>query len=336
MKPKILITSRSYGRYYPDQLERLRSLGETVYAENPPLKEDRLSQIIQEYDAIVAGLDDYTEKVLEKAEKLKILARYGVGIDNVDLKKATELGIIVTYTPGANIIAVAEHTFALILSLIKNIPRLNEVAKKGEWSGRRELNRELYGKVLGIIGLGNIGRTVAVMAKGFGMEVIAYSPRVKKEDADKVGVRLVSLEELLQKSDIVTIHTSYSPEKYHLIGEEQLKIMKKTAYIVNTARGELIDEKALVKALRRGDIAGAALDVFEQEPPSPDNELLKLDNVIVTPHAASHTWEAVRRMGEMVTEDIEAVLKGFKPRNIANPEVLQRTNLRARITHANK
>ncbi|MCL7384560.1 MAG: phosphoglycerate dehydrogenase, partial [Thaumarchaeota archaeon] len=216
-----------------------------------------------------------------------------------------------------------------------NIPRLNEAVKKGEWSGRRELNRELYGKVLGIIGLGSIGRTVAVMAKGFGMEVIAYSPHVKKEEADKIGVKLVSLEELLQKSDIVTIHTSYSPEKYHLIGEEQLKMMKKTAYIINTARGELIDEKALVKALRSGDIAGAALDVFEQEPPT-DNELLKLENVIVTPHSASHTWEAVRRMGEMVTEDIEAVLKGFKPRNIANPEVLQRTNLRARITYPNK
>ncbi len=331
MKQKILVTSRSYGRYYPDQLERLKSLGEVVYAENPPLKEDRLSQIIHEYDAIVAGLDDYTAKVLEKAERLKILARYGVGIDNVDLKKATELGIIVTYTPGANTIAVAEHTFSLILSLIKNIPKLNEAAKRGEWGGKRELNRELYGKVLGIVGLGSIGRAVAAMAKGFGMEVIAYSPRVKKEDAEKIGVKLVSLEELLQKSDVVSIHTSYSPQKYHLIGERQLKMMKKTAYLVNTARGELIDEKALVNALKNGDIAGAALDVFEHEPPSPDNELLKLDNVIVTPHAASHTWEAVRRMGEMVTEDIEAVLKGLKPKNIANPEVLERSNIRVKV-----
>lgn len=332
MRPKILVTSRSYGRYYPDQLERLKKLGEVVYVENPPLKEDKLIQLIGEYDAVVAGLDEYSAKVLEKAEKLKILARYGVGIDNVDLKKATELGIIVTYTPGANTIAVAEHSFALILSLIKNIPKLNEVAKKGEWNGRRELNRELYGKVLGIIGLGSIGRTVAIMARGFGMEVIAYSPRVKKEDAEKIGVKLVSLEELLQKSDVISLHTSYSPEKYHLIGEEQLKMMKKTAVIVNTARGELMDEKALVKALKNGDILGAALDVFELEPPSPDDELLKLENVIVTPHAASHTWEAVRRMGEMVTEDIKAVLEGVRPKNIANPEVLQRENLRVRIS----
>ncbi|MCX8187568.1 MAG: phosphoglycerate dehydrogenase [Nitrososphaeria archaeon] len=331
MEAKILITSRSYGRHYPDQLERLKRLGDVVYAENPPLKEDKLLQIIDQYNAIVAGLDEYTGKVLEKASDLKILARYGVGLDNVDLKKATELGIIVTYTPGANTIAVAEHTFALILSLIKNIPRLNEVAKRGEWAGRRELNRELYGKVLGIIGLGSIGRAVAAMAKGFGMEVIAYSPHVKKEDAERLGVKLVSLEELLQKSDVISIHTSYSPEKYHLIGEKELGLMKKTAYLINTARGELVDEKALINALKKGAIAGAALDVFEKEPPSLDNELLKLDNVIVTPHAASHTWEAVRRMGEMVTEDIEAALSGIKPKNMANPEVLQRSNLRIKL-----
>jgi len=331
MRPKILVTSRSYGRYYPDQLEKLKSVGEVVFAEKPPLKEDDLLKIIGQYDAVVAGLDEYTARVMEEAKNLKIIGRYGVGLDNVDLKAATEHGIIVTYTPGANTNAVAEHTFALMLSLLKRIPQLNEAGKKGEWRRRGGLNWELQGKTLGIIGLGRIGRTVAKMAKAFDVNIIAYSPHVPREEAEKLGIKLVSLEELLSKADIVSLHTSLTPEKYHMIGEREFKLMKKTAIIVNTARGELIDEDALVKALKNGEIAGAALDVLEKEPPPPDSELLKLENVIITPHAAAHTWEAVRKMGDMVTEDIIAVLNGRKPKYIANPEVLEKENLRIKL-----
>ncbi len=331
MASRILVTSRSYGRYYPDQLEKLKSAGEVEFAEKPPLKEDNLVKIIGRYDAVVAGLDEYTARVIEEAKSLKVIGRYGVGLDNVDLNAATEHGIIVTYTPGANTNAVAEHTFALIFSLVKNIPKLNEAGKRGIWARRGELNRELQGKVLGIIGLGRIGRAVARMAKAFDMRVIAYSPHAPKEEADKLGVQLVTLEELLSNSDIVSIHTSLAPEKYHMIGGKELKLMKKTAYLVNTARGELIDENALVKALKNGEIAGAALDVLEKEPPPPDSELLSLDNIIITPHAASHTWEAVKRMGDMVTEDVIAVLRGMKPKYLANPEVLKKENLRIKI-----
>jgi len=331
MSPKILVTSRSYGRYYPDQLEKLKSVGEVDFAEKPPLKEDDLLKIIGQYDAVVAGLDEYTARVIEEAKNLKIIGRYGVGLDNVDLKAATEKGIIVTYTPGANTNAVAEHTFALMLALLKKIPQANEAGKKGEWRRKGGLNWELQGKTLGIIGLGRIGRAVAKMAKAFDMEVIAYSPHAPREEAEKLGVKLVSLEELLSKADVVSLHTSLTPEKYHMIGEKEFKLMKKTAIIVNTARGELIDEDALVKALKNGDIAGAALDVLEKEPPPPDSELLKLENVIITPHTAAHTWEAVRKMGDMVTEDIIAVLSGKKPKYIANPEVLEKGNLRAKI-----
>jgi D-3-phosphoglycerate dehydrogenase len=330
-RPKILVTSRSYGRYYPDQLERLKSVGEVVFSETAPLKEEDLLKMVGEYDAIVAGVDEYTARVLDAAKNLKILARYGVGVDNVDLEAATRNGIIVTYTPGANTNAVAEHTFALIMALVRDIPKLNEAGKQGLWGKGRGLGRELRGKTLGIIGLGRIGRTVAEIAKGFGMTVIAYSPRVPREEAEKLGIKLVSLEELLSTADIVSIHTSMSPEKYHMIGERELRMMKKTAYLVNTARGELIDEAALVKALKEGWIAGAALDVLEKEPPPPDSELLKLENIIITPHAGAHTWEAVKNMGDMVTEDIIAVFRGERPKNIANPEVLERKNLRAKI-----
>ncbi len=328
---RILITARSYGVHCPDQLERLEKLGEVTRAKNPPLKADTLAQIIHEYDAIVAGLDEYTASVLEKAEKLRILARYGVGLNNVDLKKATELGIIVTYTPSANAISVAEHTLALILSLVKNIVQSNENVKRGEWAGQRELNSELHGKVLGIIGLGKIGGMVAQIVKALGMTVIAYDPYLKREDAERLGVELLPLEKLLQISDIVSIHAPYSHETHHMIGERELSMMKKDAYIINTARGGLIDEKALIDALKKRIIAGAALDVLEMEPPPPNYELIKMDNVLVTPHSASHTREAVRRMTEMVTGDVEAVLRGEKPKYVANPEVLYRDNLRVKF-----
>lgn len=331
MRFKILITPRSFGVNYPDQLERLEKLGEVTRAKNPPLKAEMLAQIIHEYDAIIAGLDEYTASVLEKAEKLLILARYGVGLDNIDLKKATELGIIVTYTPSANAISVAEHTLALMLSLVKNIIHSNESVRRGEWVEQRELSRELHGKILGLVGLGKIGSLVAQMAKALGMTVIAYDPYLKKEDAERLGVELLPLDKLLQSSDIVSLHVPYSRETHHMIGERELSMMKKDALIINTARGGLIDERALIAALKKRIIAGAALDVFEIEPPPPNYELIKMDNVLVTPHAASHTREAVRRMTEMVTGDVEAVLRGDKPKYVANPEVLYSDNLRVKF-----
>ncbi len=163
------------------------------------------------------------------------------------------------------------------------------------------------------------------------MNVISYSPRARPEDAAKIGVKLVSLEELLKNSDIIVLTTSYSPEKYHLINEERLRIMKKNSYLINVARGELIDEEALAKALQENWIAGAALDVMEKEPPSPDNKLLQLDNIVITHHTASHTLEALKNMGDIVTENILLALEGKTPKNIANPEVLEKPNLRIKI-----
>ncbi|MEM1583542.1 MAG: NAD(P)-dependent oxidoreductase [Nitrososphaerota archaeon] len=168
-------------------------------------------------------------------------------------------------------------------------------------------------------------------SKCLGMNVISYSPRARPEDAAKIGVKLVSLEELLKNSDIIVLTTSYSPEKYHLINEERLRIMKKNSYLINVARGELIDEEALAKALQENWIAGAALDVMEKEPPSPDNKLLQLDNIVITHHTASHTLEALKNMGDIVTENILLALEGKTPKNIANPEVLEKPNLRIKI-----
>ncbi|MCS7125414.1 MAG: phosphoglycerate dehydrogenase [Aigarchaeota archaeon] len=330
-KYKILITSRSYGRYFPEHLEALRKIGEPVYAEKVPMKEDQLADIIKEYDALLAGVDEVSSKVIKKAENLKIIARHGVGVDTVDLKAATENGVVVTYTPGANTNAVAEHALALMLAIIRDIPNAHSRVKELKWGGGK-LTIELSGKVLGIIGLGNIGRRLATICKCLGMDVISYSPRARPEDAAKIGVKLVSLEELLTRSDVVAVTTSYSPEKYHLINEERLKMMKKNSYIVNVARGELIDEKALAKALKENWIAGAALDVMEKEPPSPDNELLQLSNIVITHHTASHTLEALKNMGDIVTEDILLALGGKLPKNIANPEVLDNPNLRIKLS----
>ncbi len=196
--------------------------------------------------------------------------------------------------------------------------------KQGKWRSKDLLGYELLGKTVGIIGLGNIGRKVAEKISGFKVKLFAYDPYVDKKIAQQINVELVDLETLLKESDIVTIHAALTRETKHMIGENELKLMKKTAFIINTARGAIIDEKALIKALKEGWIAGAALDVFEEEPPNPDNPLLKMDNVLVTPHFASCTFEAYQREAIMAAEEVLRVLKGEPPKFIANPEVSRR------------
>jgi D-3-phosphoglycerate dehydrogenase len=287
--------------------------------------EDQLIKEIKYVDAlIITSQHSVTRKVIEAANKLKVIVKYGSkpGIDNVDLKAATERGIVVGYTPGANSDSVAEHTIVLILALLKKLYIASSRLKQGEWRNKSLLSYDLFGKTVGIIGLGSVGRKVAEKIKGFGVNILAYTRAI--EDAKKVGAKLVDLETLLKESDVITIHTSLREDTFHLIGERELKLMKKSAFIVNTARGAIIDEKALVKALKESWIAGAALDVFEEEPPKPDNPLLKMDNVIVTPHVASFTCEAFQREAFMAAEEVLAVLQGKKPKFVANPEVFSK------------
>ena len=246
-----------------------------------------------------------------------------MGFDNIDLEAATKRGIPVVYSPHANADTVADFTLGLIIALLRKIVDAHLATKSGKFRLKRFLGVELCNKVIGIIGFGQIGSRVAQRALSFGMKVITYDPYVKEEVLAKFNARKVSLEELLRTSDIVTIHVPLTEKTRNLIGEKELKLMKSGAVLINTARGGIVNENALYKALREGWIAGAAIDVYEKEPPSKDNPLFKLDNIIVTPHIAFFTKEAVRRMDMMIAQDVVSVLQGKKPKNIANPEVLK-------------
>ena len=288
--------------------------------------EDRLIEEIKDVDAvIITSQHRITRRVLEKANKLKVVVKYGSkpGMDNVDRKAATERGIIVGYTHGANSDSVAEYTIALILTLLRKIFNSYSNLRQGRWRDESLLGHDLLGKTVGIIGLGSTGYKVAEKIKGFGVNLLAYTRAT--ENAEKVGAKLVDLETLLKESDIVTIHTSLREDTLHLIGEKELKLMKRSAIIINTARGAIMDEGALIKALKEGWIAGAALDVFTEEPIKPDNPLLKMDNVILTPHVASFSYEAFQREAFTAAEEVLNVLLGRRPRFVVNPEVLSRT-----------
>ena len=289
--------------------------------------ESQLIEEITDVDAlIITSQHHVSRKVIEAARKLKVIVKYGSkpGIDNVDIDAATEKGIVVCYTPYANSDSVAEHTIALTLALLKKLDTMSFRLRQGKWRDKSLLGSELLGKTVGIIGLGSVGCKVAEKIRGFGVKLTAYDPYVSKETAKRVGVRLVDLETLLKESDILTIHAALTERTVHLIGEKELKLVKKSAFIINTARGAIIDEKALIKALKEGWIAGAALDVFEEEPPKPDNPLLKMDNVLVTPHFASCTYEAYQREAFMAAEEVLRVLQGMKPNFVVNPEVFVR------------
>lgn len=289
----------------------------------PGLSKEEILQRIAEYDALmVRSGTKVTRDIIEAGTNLKIIGRAGVGVDNIDVEAATERGIVVVNSPGGNTRAAAEHTIALMLALARNIPQAHMMLKQGEWKRSKFMGMEVYGKTLGVIGFGRIGREVAKRAQGLGMEVIAYDPYISEESAERIGVQLVDLPTLLQKADIITIHTPLTKETKHLLGEEELKKMKKGAKIINTARGGIVDEIALAKAIEEGIIGGAAIDVFEQEPPPPDHPLLKLEQVIVTPHLGASTVEAQEYVAIDVAEQIVNFFKGIPPSSPVNLPVL--------------
>jgi D-3-phosphoglycerate dehydrogenase len=291
--------------------------------------EEELLQYVGNIDTIVVdGRTKISARIINVAAKLKVIARTGIGLDNIDLGAATRRGIFVIFPPYAETEAVAEHTILLMLAVSRKVAMADKETRKGNyWFRNKILASELADKVLGVIGLGRIGCRVAQIAsKGFGMKVIAYDPFVSKEYAKEYNAELVSLEELLKTADYITIHAVLTKDTYHLINENRLKLMKKTAFLINTARGSIIDESALYKALSEGWIAGAALDVFENEPNlDPNKPLFKLENILVTPHIGGYTREAAERMSKDLGECIKKVLHGGIPpvENIANKEVLK-------------
>ena len=283
------------------------------------MKPEELKQVIGDYDAlIVRSATKVTKEIIDAAKKLKVVGRAGVGLDNVDLPAATEKGIVVMNAPAGNTISTCEHTMSMLLSLARSIPQACSSTKKGEWKRSKFMGVELYNKTLGIIGLGRIGREVARRANSFGMKILGFDPYITKEVAQDLGITVVELNELLAASDFITVHVPLTDETNHLISTAQFGLMKKGARILNCARGGIIDEAALVQAIKDGKVAGAALDVFENEPPAPDSELLKLDNVVVTCHLGASTEEAQVNVAIEIAECVRDFLSGKGIRNAAN------------------
>lgn len=320
-KPKVFVSSRSFGRYDPEPLKRLQDTAEVAlnpHGRSPTRNE--LMTAIAEADGLLAGHDPVDRGILEAAPRLKIVARHGVGVDRIDLEEATRRRVLITTTPGANSRAVAEFVLALALGLLRRVPQACDSMQAGRWDPRAFMGRTLYQKILGVIGFGSIGRLVAQMARGFEMQVIAHDPFV--EDARDGGVDLCDLDRLLRRADVVTLHCALSDDTRGLMGAEALSKMKPSAVLVNTARAGVIDTPALLSALSGKKIAGAALDVFDSEPPPQDDPLIKSPNVLATPHIAAYAEEAVSEMDRMCADDLITFFSGNKPRHALNPEVL--------------
>ncbi|OPX62288.1 MAG: Glyoxylate reductase [Methanoregula sp. PtaU1.Bin006] len=282
------------------------------------LKEDELCRILGDYDALlVRSGTDVNAKVIEAGKKLKFIGRAGVGVDNIDVEAATRKGIIVANAPEGNTLAATEHTMAMMLSLARNIPQANASLKKKEWKRSKFMGNEMNEKVLGIVGFGRIGRELAKRAIAMDMKVIAYDPFITKERAAQLGVEMMSMADLFKAADVITVHTPLIPETRHIINEKSIATMKDGVRIINCARGGIIDEKALYEAVKSGKVAGAALDVFETEPPT-DSPLLTLDNIIVTPHLGASTVEAQLNVAVSVARQCIEVLKGGAAKYVVN------------------
>ena len=298
--------------------------------ERPELAKEGLAEAIEPYAAlIIRSATKVTAEVLERGPNLKVVGRAGIGLDNIDVDAATRLGVMVVNAPQSNVLSAAEHTMALLLAQARNIPQANASLKAGRWERSRFEGVELHGKTLGIVGIGRVGAIVAARAGAFGMRLVGYDPYVSKERAKALGVELMpNLEAVLVQADFVTVHLPRTPETEGLIGERELGLMKEGARIVNTARGGIVDEKALVRALRDGKLGGVALDVFAQEPLPSAHPLLVFDNVVVTPHLGASTKEAQDKAGMAIAEMVGLALRGeFVPYAVNVPAAAEVTEL---------
>ncbi len=297
----------------------LREVDSFQVDSKPGLAPEQLKSVIKDYDAlIIRSGTKVTADVIEAAGKLKYIGRAGVGVDNVDLKAATKKGIVVINTPGGNTTATAEHTMSLILALSRNIPQAFNSLRAGKWERSKFTGVELHGKVLGIIGLGRIGSTVARMAKGFGMNIIASDPFISVEIAGKMGIEMVELDRLFKQADYISVHVPKSTETSSLISDKEFQKMKKGVRLVNCARGGIVDEEALVRAIEKGVVAGCAMDVYAKEPPPPESPILKLDNCITTPHLGAATSEAQVNVAIEVAQTVRNALLGKGVINAVN------------------
>lgn len=329
VKPRLFVTRE----LFTDVIDKLKKYYEVeVWDKYQPPPYNILLEKVREVDALVSLLSDRIDcNLLTEAKKLRIIAQLAVGYDNIDIECATRLGIYVTNTPEVLTEATAELTWALVLAVARRIVEADHFVRWGEWDRLRTawhpkmmLGIELRGKILGIVGCGRIGSRVAeIGAKGFGMKIIYYDTKRNEKIEKELNAEFKDLDQLLQEADIVTLHVPLTKDTYHMINEERLKKMKRNAILINTARGAVVDTEALIKALKEGWIAGAGLDVFEQEPLPVNHSLLAFKNIVVAPHIGSATYEARHAMAELVAENLIAFYEGREPPTIVNREVLK-------------
>ena len=317
--------------FWPAALERLGRKMEVIYESwmdtSKLLSAEEFIERIQSQgiEIVVVEADFITREIFERAKKLKFLGVCRADMAYVDVKAATEHGVLVVNTPGRNAAAVAELTVGLMLALLRHIPQAHQIVSSGNWVDPTAAyysmrGGELNGRTIGIVGFGAIGRRVARIVSAFDTSILVYDPFVDTKEVKKAGAQSVELDDLMQRSDIITLHTSTTPEAMGLISARRIALMKPTAYLINAANAFVIDNEAIVKALQEKRIAGAAFDVFETWPVRPDSPLLKLDNVVLTPHIGGATGETIIRHSQMIVEDIERFLRGERPGNLVNPQ----------------
>ncbi|MFU8894147.1 MAG: phosphoglycerate dehydrogenase [Luteolibacter sp.] len=319
--PRILLTTTSFQDTPGSHHDLLASTGFEIVRERGPLSEERMLELAGEFDAFLCGDDAITRAVIEKSmPRLKVISKYGIGLDKIDLPAATDHQIPVLFTPGVNHTTVAEHTFLLLLSIEKHLLFHCDATRAGEW--KRKTGHEIMGKHLGIIGLGRIGKEVAIRARAFGMTVSAFDLYWDDAFAATHDVtRAASIEEILTSSDVISLHTNLTAETRDLIRAETIATMKDGAIILNCARGEIVHTADIVEALKSGKLGGYGTDVLDEEPPPADHPLLHLPNCVVTPHVGSRTYESVVRQATAAVTNLIAASKGEKPLAQNNPEV---------------
>jgi D-3-phosphoglycerate dehydrogenase len=323
--PKVLVSDP----LAPEGLEILQKARGLEVVNAPDLSHEELLEAIRDAEGLVIRSGTkVTAEVLEAAEKLKVIARAGIGVDNVDVGVASKRGVIVENTPGGNTVTTAEHALALLVALARHVPQATASMKSGKWEKKKFKGIELYNRTLGVVGLGNVGRVVADRARGLGMRVIAFDPHISTEVAQKHDVELLAFDELLERSDAITIHVPRTKETAGLMGREAFEKVRPGVLLVNAARGGIVDEEALAAALESGQVGGAALDVFAEEPPPPDHPLLGMDNVICTPHLGASTGQAQLNVSITAAEQVRDYLLEGAVRNAVNvpsisPELLE-------------
>ena len=323
-KPKIYVTRQ----LFPEAIKIIEEVAdvEVFEGEDNPIPRDLLLKKARGVDGLIPLLTDRIDaELMDHADGLKVVSNYAVGYNNIDVDEATKRGIRVTNTPGVLTDTTADCAFTLMMAIARRIVESDKYIREGKWvhawGPKMFVGGDIHGKTLGIVGMGRIGSAMVPRARGFNMDIIYYDCVRNPEIERELNIECRTLEDVLQNSDFVSMHVPLTPETHHMIGEEQLRMMKPTAYLVNTSRGPVVDEKALCKALKEGWIAGAALDVHEKEPTDPDSPLLELDNIIVTPHIASASVETRTKMAVIAATNCAAVIRGEEPPNLVNPEV---------------